>query len=241
VAALALTACGGSEGKSVTVSGDVADLERIGLRGDSLLANASRPDLFDSVPRLAETGEAARGSGNGTLAGEGIPGSGGMVGSEVGIAMSRRAQARGDSMAKAIAAQMAGANTSRAARDTVRGVLTLVGVEPARQVVLRQGETSIALSGMATAGLSKLVGTEVVVRGVLITPRDVVVNQYVVRGANGVPAFDGTLEGNGVLRLTDGGTKRVPLPGSLRGLSGMRVWVAVKGGTAVAGGVIAGR
>ena len=168
--------------------------------------------MFDSVPQLADTAAIARGTVDGTLAGPGIPGSDGMVGTAAGNEMSRRAQARGDSMARAIAAQLAGASNGRSKGDSVRGVLTLVGTEPARQVVLRNGDTNIALSGMATTGLSKLVGTEVVVHGVQITPRDVVVNEYIVRSANGVPAYDGTLDENGVLRLTDGGgTKRVPL------------------------------
>lgn len=243
LAAVALVACGPSEGDGVTIRGDVAGLDTIALRGDSLIASAGRPPaMFDSMPRLAQPEVAARGSGDGSLSGPGIPGADGLVGTTAGNEMSRRAQARGDSMAKAIAAQLAGANSARSKGDSVRGVLTMIGTEPARQVVLRNGDTNIALSGMATTGLAKLVGTEVVVRGVLITPRDVVVNDYIVRSANGVTAFDGTLDSNGVLRLTDGGgAKRVPLPSGLRGLSGVRVWVAVKNGAAVAGGVIPGR
>jgi hypothetical protein len=205
------------------------------MRGDSLIANAGKPPVqFDSMPPLPAPGES--GTVDGTLS---VPGKDGMVGTDAGNEMSRRAQARGDSMARAIAAQLAGANAARSRGDSVRGVLTFLGTEPARQVVLRQGDATIALSGMATTGLSKLVGTEIVVHGVQVTPRDVVVNDFVVRAANGVPAFDGVLEEGGALRLTDGsGVRRVPLPAEVRGMVGTRVWVAVKNGGAVAGGVI---
>ena len=235
--ALALFAACGGEGDGVTIKGDVAGLDTIALRGDSLIANAGRSAVvFDSLPKLADS-TAATASGEGTLV---VPGKDGGLGTDAGNEMSKRAQARGDSMAKAIAAQLAGSSARGARGDTVRGVLTMIGTEPARQVVLKRGEQLIALSGMATTGLSRLAGTEIVVRGVQVTPRDVVVNDYVVRAAQGTPAFDGTLDENGALRLTDGsGTKRVPLPADLRGLTGTRVWVAVKNGAAVAGGVIA--
>jgi hypothetical protein len=230
-----LGACGSSEGDGVTIKGDVAGLDSLATRADSLIANAGKPPvLFDSLPRLADS--SASGVGDGTLA---VPGKDGGLGTDAGNEMSRRAQARGDSMAKAIAAQLAGSNASRSRGDSVRGVLTLIGTEPARQVVLKAGDQTISLSGMATTGLSRLAGAEIVVHGVQVTPRDVVVNDYIVRAAHGAPAFDGLLEEGGTLRLTDGsGAKRVPLPAELRGVSGVRVWVAVKNGAAVAGGVV---
>lgn len=236
--ALGLSGCGVAGDDGVTIKGDVAGLDTLALRGDSLIANAGKaPAMFDSVPPLPAPVET--GAGDGTLS---VPGRDGMVGTDAGNEMSRRAQARGDSMAKAIASQLANANATRSGGDSVRGVLAFAGTEPARQVVLRQGDATISLSGMATTGLSKLVGTEIVVRGVQVTPRDVVVNSYVVRAANGVPALDGTIEESGALRLTDGsGVRRVPLPAEVRGMVGTRVWVAIKNGGAVAGGVIAGR
>ena len=228
-------ACGAADDDRVALKGDVVGFDTLALHPDSLVASVNKPPIvFDSLPRLAEP--TAAGSGEGTLV---VPGSDGPVGTDAGTEMSRRAQARGDSMARAIAAQMAGTAGGRARADSVRGVLTLVGSEPARQVALKAGDQTIALSGMATTGLSKLVGAEVVVHGVAVTPRDVVVNDYVVRASNGVPAYDGLLEEGGTLRLTDGsGAKRVPLPAELRGVAGARVWVAVKNGAAVAGGVI---
>ena len=62
------------------------------------------------------------------------------------------------------------------------------------------------------------------------------VRDYLVRASGGVPAWDGTLEDGGELRLTDGtGRKRLPsVPGPLRGLVGTRVWVAFKAGSTTA-------
>lgn len=263
VALGALTACGGLSDGSVTVKGDVEGLDTLALRGDSLLAQAEwTPERFDAMKREAqeEIAKALRDSLGGTLpsggAGNLVPDTKGpastavdsavqraalAVSQSAGSAMSRRAQARGDSMARAFAAQLAGATNGadRARSDTVRGQLVWQGEEPARVVVLRTGTTTTSLSGMATTGMSKLVGSEVVVRGVRLTPRDVVVSDYFVRAADGVPAYDGTLLPDGSLRLTDGsGIKRVPLPTALQGMSGVRVWVAVQGGKPFAFGVI---
>ena len=127
----------------------------------------------------------------------------------------------------------------------MRGVVMVTGQPPVRQPVLRNSAgTLITLSGMATAGLARLEGLEVVVRGVKVTPRDVVVSDYIVRTANGVPAWDGRLEqtGNGwSLQLTDGtGKKRVgTLPSALRSMSGSRVWISMhSGGAPLAYGLI---
>jgi len=203
----AIVAC--NRDKSITVSGNVPGLDTLGFRADSLLAQAERGP--------APAGELA------TTAGQ---------------AMSLRAQARGDSMARASAQRLAGGGdlSGRSRGDSVRGVVTLIGAEPARQVVLRVAGNNIALSGMATSGLGRLAGTEVMVRGVKITPRDIVVSDFLVRASDGVPAWDGTLDEGGGLRLTDGsGRKRLPsMPVGLRGMVGARVWVAFKPGSATA-------
>lgn len=257
-----LSACGGSVGDgSVTVTGNVAGLDSLGFRGDSLIAEAERaPVVLDSLRAearaemaKAEMGGAAVASATaaGTL--NAPAGKARDAAADAGVAnaalsagslMSRRAQARGDSMARAFAAKLTGAGSGadRAKGDTARGQLVWQGTEPARSVVLRIGNTTVALSGMATTGMSKLVGSEVVVRGVRITPRDIVVSDFFVRAADGVPAYDGVLQPDGSLRLTDGsGVRRVPLPGALQGMSGARVWIAVKDNRPFAYGLIAGR
>lgn len=236
----ALTAC--NREKSVTISGDIPGLDTLGYRGDSLLAQADRgpANLLDSLSAMKNASPvAASGTNDGTIANvsPATRGSGGLA-TTAGQAMSLRAQARGDSMARAIAQKLAGGSdlAGRTRGDSVRGVVTIVGAEPARQVVLRVDGNNVSLSGMATTGLGRLAGTEVMVRGVKITPRDIVVSDYLVRASDGVPAWDGTLDEDGGLRLTDGsGRKRLPsVPSALRGMVGARVWVAFKEGSATA-------
>lgn len=256
--AAASAGCGEGSG-TVTIKGDIDGLDTLALRGDSLIAAAERaPQTIDSL-RQAAKAELEKARLAAELKSSALGGKAGSAGAAINTAavdsavarvamspgneMSRRAQARGDSMARAFAARVSGANTgSRTRGDTVRGVLVRQGVEPARTVMLQVGETLVSLSGMATTGMAKLAGTEVVVRGVRISPRDIVVADFFVRANNGVPAYDGVIEANGALRLTDGsGNKRVPLPSTLRGLTGARVWVAVRDGKPTGYGLIAQR
>jgi hypothetical protein len=101
------------------------------------------------------------------------------------------------------------------------------------------GSRVIAMSGMVTTGMQRLAGLEIRIRGVLITPRDVVVSDYLVRAADGVPAYDGKLSSGSdgsYLQLTDGTGRRrlAAVPGPLQGLEGTRVWIALKPGARVA-------
>jgi hypothetical protein len=262
-----LVACGGNDG--VTIRGDVAGLDTLALRGDSLIAEANRaPMVLDSLraasqeeikrqmaESLAMFDPSARRASTGNSDGP-LGGTGGAAGSSAAAAatnanpgtsaggiMSRRAQARGDSMAKAFAARLTGSGAAARARsDSVRGVLIWQGTEPARIVVLRSADGTLTLSGMATTGLGRLVGSEVVVRGVRVSPRDVVVAEYFVRAADGVPAYDGVILEDGSLRLSDGsGVKRVPIPIGMQGMTGARVWVAPKDGKPQAYGLIQAR
>ena len=268
LAALLLVACGGNDG--VTIRGDVAGLDTLALRGDSLVAEANRaPMVIDSLrvasqeeikrqlaESLAVIDPAARptaaGGGDGPLGAAGSAAAGSAAaaavtnanpGTSAGGIMSRRAQARGDSMAKAFAARLTGSGAAERARgDSVRGVLVWQGTEPARIVVLRSPTGTVTLSGMATTGLGRLVGSEVVVRGVRISPRDLVVAEYFVRAADGVPAYDGVILEDGSLRMSDGsGVKRVPIPIGMQGMIGARVWVAPQDGKPQAYGLIQAR
>ncbi len=229
------SACSKSEG-GVTISGDVAGIDTIATRGDSLIARAGQlPQRIDTLRAVAEgkiTRPASSVRSNPT--------------SDVSMAganaMTARAQAKGDSIARANAPRYMGPSSdpSRARRDSVRGVVTLVGTAPARQVMLRVTSGAIfSMSGMATTGLAQLEGTEIVVRGMMISPRDVVVSDYLVRASNGIPALDGRLEGGDGgwwLELTDGsGRKRISaVPMLLQQMVGTRVWIAVRPGSASA-------
>ena len=269
VALLMCAACR-QEGEVVTISGDVPGLDTIALRGDSLLARADRPPegIFDTAftprPHVGEV--TATASGNGTLE----PASAALAS---GAEITRRAQARGDSIARAYAAQLAGGNAdgsrarsdsvgggrgggrgcggpggggnavgSRARSDSVRGVVATIGSVDAPQVVVRVGTATYAVSGMATRGMLRLVGNEVVVRGVKVSPRDIVVADYIVRAARGLPVLDGTIGDDGALHLTDGsGIKHVALPAEVRALVGTRVWIAMRGSNAAAFGIVTTR
>jgi hypothetical protein len=221
-----LSACDKGESGSVTISGDVAGLDTIGLRGEALIANAGKlPSAEDSL-RAVVDGKVTRphGKSSANTTTPALPGVN---------PMSLRAQARGDSMARAAAMKLVSGNgaTGSGRGDTLRGVVTVIGADATKQVVLRTAQgANISLSGMVTTGLARLAGAGIVVRGIKVSPRDVVVS-------NGVPAFDGKLEGAADtgwwLQLTDGsGKKRLgALPSPLQGLEGTRVWIAFKQGT----------
>lgn len=222
---------------TVVLSGDIPGLDSIALRADSLLAPSRDQFVLDSLRRETDL-QMRRAMDSGTVAGTIDPAFPASTGS--GGTITARAHARGDSMARAEARGIiAGSDAvARARRDTVRGVVALIGDATAPQLVLhqREGDIDIALSGMATTGMSRLVGTEIMVRGFKVAPRDVVVSDYVVRAVNGVPAFDGILDqvdGAWGLTLTDGtGRKRLPVvPPMLRSLPGLRVWVSLRAGT----------
>jgi hypothetical protein len=210
-------------GAPVSASGDGT----LALPGDAASAANAATDAASAI-------DAERDARRATIAASAL---------SAGREMSERARERGDSMARANAQRLAGdASRDRMRTDTLRGVLAFQGEAPARAVVLQVGGTTVALSGMATTGLSRLVGTEVVVRGMTTSPRDIVVADYIVRAANGAPAYDGTLLDDGQLRLTDGsGVLRVPVPPALQGLQGARVWIAVKNGAATSYGLVGRR
>lgn len=229
-----LTACSGESDGRVVVRGDVEGLDTIALRGDSLFARAGRVEsFFDSLtvparPTPTDTVNVAARDSAIAPAKPALP--------------KQRAHLRGDSMARATALRVADIRREgggRGSADTVRGVIALIGNAPAKQVVLRSstGNAVINVSGMATIGMTRLAGSEVMVRGVRISPRDIVVSHYIVRGSAGLPAFDGRIAGSDGdgwwLQLTDGtGRQRIAaLPEPLRGMEGTRVWIAMKPGT----------
>lgn len=228
-----LCACSvGDEG--VTISGDIPGLDTLGFRGDSLIARAERmPETLDSL-RLATGADSGTATDSARrrarmAAGATSPGAN---------PMSIRAQARGDSMARAAAARLVGASSTgaRSMSDTVRGTITLTGPAQAKSAAMRLPSGSImALSGLATSGMTRLEGAEIVARGMKVSPRDMVVSTFVVRTMKGVPAFDGRLESTGdgwSLRLTDGtGRKRLTsVPATLQSAAGARVWISYRDG-----------
>ncbi len=155
-----------------------------------------------------------------------------------GDAMTMRATARGDSLARAAAMRQAerdAANAGRATADSLRGIVMGPDVAGGAPLSLSTPMSSnpVTLSGMATAELARLEGMEVVVRGVRTNARDLVVSTFAVRSYNGAPVADGILQNdNGAwsLQLTGGG--RLPLarvPFDLQPYTGSRVWLTTSG------------
>lgn len=161
-----------------------------------------------------------------------------------------RARAMGDSIANAQVNRMVGQNRAAAPADSARGVVALSGSAPGTRAVLMVdgGRTTVALTGIGVEGLSALVGAEVVVRGMRVSPRDIVVSAYMVRAVKGFAVLDGVLRKNErgafSLELTDkSGTRPLSaVPPLLQPAVGSRIWIDVNNGARPQTyGVIAGR
>ncbi|MEP6834924.1 MAG: hypothetical protein ABJB74_16165 [Gemmatimonas sp.] len=161
-----------------------------------------------------------------------------------------RAQILGDSIANAQIEKLNGQNRNVGAGDTLRGVVQLDGSGVGSRPILlaNGGKTTITLSGMGTEGLSQVVGSDVVVRGMRVSPRDIVVSGFSVRAVNGIPTIDGRLVKSSdgwVIELSDksGVRKLAAVPQALQAFEGARVWVAeeVKNAMPQLYGVIARR
>jgi hypothetical protein len=118
-----------------------------------------------------------------------------------------------------------------AAADTLRGIVEVVGSEPATSVALLMdgGAPPVTLDGERPM-LDRLAGLEVAVWGSLVRPGVFRVERVAVRAAGGVAAVDGVLvhdAGGWALTTEDG--RRLPvlyLPDALRGMAGARIWLA---------------
>jgi hypothetical protein len=123
------------------------------------------------------------------------------------------------------------AGAAPVAEDTLRGIVQVVGSEPATTVELEPagGGTPVVLEGDRRV-LDRLAGLEVAVRGERVAGGRLRVTRTEVRAANGIPAVDGVLArdaGRDVLLLRDGSRRAIArLPEALRGRTGARVWLA---------------
>ncbi len=232
-----LTGCGND---GVKLPRDAAGLEAASLRGDSVARALAAEAAFADTLELVANGQLDA-SHLSRLANEAVeppipmpmevpaaPSSG------TGEGMTRRAQARGDSMARAAARDLIGqldSSSNRALRDTLRGIVALEGEAPMYRLTLNtpMASSPIALTGMATTELLRLEGLDVVVRGVRTSPRDLVVASFVVRAKDGVSVLDGILDnanGRWTLRLTEGGERSLlRVPAQLQPYTGTRVYI----------------
>jgi hypothetical protein len=115
------------------------------------------------------------------------------------------------------------------ARDSVRGLIDVVGSEPGTWVVITPaGGRPITLDGERPL-LLQMQGLEVVVFGTRSSANGLRVQSAIVRATGGSPAVDGILArelGGDFLVTCDGRRLRIGrLPESLRGANGARVWM----------------
>lgn len=124
------------------------------------------------------------------------------------------------------------ASAGGATDDTLRGVIAVVGSEPATTVTLRpsDGGPSRTLVGPSVSALRTLSGADVWLRATARSGEAVVVSRFAVRSVDGVPAVDGVLELRGadlVLHTVEGSRLRIVAPPpALRDRVGARVWIA---------------
>lgn len=236
---LLLLGCGG--GDQLRLPTTEAELDAASARGDSLSALIAAGQIVeDSVTNFA--GGQMSQSELGRLVEQTLREQVALVAPPApapapsgGDRMTQRAQARGDSMARAAAREAVNrlqSSNNRSSGDTLRGVIVLEGSAPVTRLMLDTAMASmpVSLSGMATSELSRLEGLEVVVRGVRVSPRDLAVTSFTVRAKEGLPVSDGTLindNGSWAIQLSSGGRRslaRVPL--ALQPYAGARVWIA---------------
>lgn len=112
--------------------------------------------------------------------------------------------------------------------DTLRGTFVLEGSDPAPIPVLHTAAGRVALDDVPPA-MQRLVQLDLWVRGTAEGPDRFRVDAFLVRGAGGQPAWDGTLERSGsafALRLSGGSLHALAgAPEAFAGLVGRRVWV----------------
>lgn len=118
-----------------------------------------------------------------------------------------------------------------AAADTLRGIIGVVGAEPAVEVILAKRGSAAPVTLTGDTRLLRLVsGTEVWVHGKPSASNSFEVTRFEVRSVDGMPALDGVLALDaGRLVLVTPDRLRHPIahpPAALRDALGARVWIA---------------
>ena len=112
--------------------------------------------------------------------------------------------------------------------DTLRGTFVLEGADPMPVAVLRTAGGRVELDAVPGA-MRLLTGLELWVRGAAEANARFRVDEFLVRGAGGEPAWDGVVQRTGAgfaLRLADGTVRPlVGTPAAFADLVGARVWV----------------
>ena len=112
--------------------------------------------------------------------------------------------------------------------DTLRGTFVLEGADPMPVAVLRTAGGRVELDAVPAA-MRLLTGLELWVRGAAEANARFRVDEFLVRGAGGEPAWDGVVQRTGAgfaLRLADGTVRPLAgTPAAFADLVGARVWV----------------
>ena len=221
-------------GRSTTMSQGPKEFDSLSIRRDSITRHRqAAQDSLDAMSLVRRATDSLTHGGRKAPAVPAVP----MV---LPTQQLSRAQILGDSIANARADKLAGQNSNATASDTIRGVLKMDGSGPGSRPVLmtNRGKSVITLSGMGTDGLSQVLGSDVVVRGMRISPGDIVVSSFSVRAVNGIPTIDGRLMKSSDgwrIELSDksGVRKLAAVPEALQAFEGARVWVAEEAKNAV--------
>lgn len=123
-----------------------------------------------------------------------------------------------------------GSGSTTAQGDTLVGVVSEVGADPATWMSLRpsSGGPSLRLSGDGMASIRAVNGTEVWVSGARQAD-GFRVDRFEVRKANGAPVDDGIVvveQGKAHLRTRNGLRREIPdAPAQLLTMNGARIWI----------------
>ena len=215
-------------GRSATISQAPQGFDSLSIRRDSITRHRqAAQDSLDAVSFVRRATDSL------THGGRKAPAAPASAPLPIPAQPMSRAQILGDSIANARADRLAGQNKTATAGDTVRGVVKMDGSGPGSRPVLTTngGKTVITLSGMGTEELGQVLGSDVVVRGMRISPTDIVVSSFSVRAVHGIPTIDGRLmkssDGWRIELSDQSGIRKLPaVPQALQAFEGARVWVA---------------
>lgn len=115
------------------------------------------------------------------------------------------------------------------APDSLRGVVAIAGTAFEQRIVLRSGESTVALAASAvdSAALSRSGGAEIMVRG-RSEASTFRVASFAVERVDGAPVVDGVITRDGEHLVLATATRRILLgnpPVAFQGMIGARVWV----------------
>ena len=155
-----------------------------------------------------------------------------MASAPVAVTPQRRVPASSATPAGRDAAPPSAPVQQSAGRDTLRGVVAVVGSEVDEHVVVRPdgGGPAVTVLGAHAAAIGRLSGADVWIAGAPGPMRGFTVTRFLVRSVDGVAAIDGTLARRGagyaIVTTASGAERRIAKPpAALLTHVGARVWI----------------